>query len=199
MLRLLAAEDPLPSLRLMAGAGVLAAVMDGPVALARLARLLRRAPDADPLLRLAALVRPPPAEPGTAARVAERWRLSREAATRLLALAQDPLPPLDASPAERRRAIYRLGNARYADLARLAAAEAGADGAGLAETLRATQTWEPPRLPVSGADVMAAGVPQGPRVGEILAAVEAWWQEDDFAPDRSACLARVRELAGKDA
>ena len=54
-------RSPLPALRLMAETGVLGEVIPGPVALERLARLLELAPDSDPLLRLAALLRPPPA------------------------------------------------------------------------------------------------------------------------------------------
>jgi hypothetical protein len=29
----------------------------------------------------------------------------------------------------------------------------------------------------------------------LLAAVEAWWIAEDFAPDRAACLAKLEELA----
>ena len=45
-------------------------------------------------------------------------------------------------------------------------------------------------MPVT-ADVMARGVPSGPKVGEALRALEAWWIEQDFAPDRDALLARL--------
>jgi poly(A) polymerase len=38
-------------------------------------------------------------------------------------------------------------------------------------------------------------VPAGPRVGELLEEVEAWWIAADFAPDRAACLAKLEELA----
>jgi poly(A) polymerase len=33
-------------------------------------------------------------------------------------------------------------------------------------------------------------------VGELLRAVESWWIDRDFAPDRAACLAKLDELAG---
>jgi poly(A) polymerase len=192
MMRLLAAADPLPSLRLMAAGGVLDAVLEGPAALPRLERLLVLAPEADALLRLAALLRPPPAAAGQAARVAERWRLSRADGERLLALVRDELPPLDGAPRDRRPALYRLGADRYRDLVRLAAAEAGPEAApALAEALAAVAAWRAPTLPVSGKDVVAAGVAPGPEVGRLLGEIEDWWAAADFRPDRAACLARL--------
>jgi poly(A) polymerase len=195
MLRLLAAPDPLPALRLMADAGVLGQLIPSPVAEDRLARLIEVAPKSEALVRLAALLRPPPAEPETSRRVAGRWRLSNRDAERLLALSADALPTLRASPAARGRDLHRLGKERYADLARIAAAEqAGRTGRGLAEALAAAAAWQPKRLPVDGDDIIALGVPAGPRVGALLAALEAWWADRDFAPDRAACLAEARRL-----
>jgi poly(A) polymerase len=131
--------------------------------------------------------------------VAERWRLSNQDAERLRAMTAGELPDLDAPPAARRRDLHRLGRDRYADAVRIAAAAArGRPGAraaeGLAEALAAAAAWAPKSLPVDGHDVMALGVPAGPEVGRILAALEAWWVEQDFAPDRAACLAEVRRL-----
>jgi poly(A) polymerase len=197
MLKLLTAADPLPALRLMAEAGVLGQVIPGAVADARLARLLAAAPDADPLLRLAALLRPPPASAGLAATVAARWRLSNHDAERLIALTEAALPALAAPAAERRRARYRLAAQRYRDLVRLAAAEKP-DPAALAAALAEATAWRAPKLPLGGDDLLASGLQPGPRVGQILAAVEAWWLERDFAPDRAACLAHAKALIAAD-
>ena len=197
MLRLLEAADPLPALRLMASTGVLAQVIPGPVALERLAALLAVAPHADALLRLAALLRPPPAGPEAVAAVAARWRLSNRAAERLAVLTTTPLPPHAASPAARRRALHRQGAGTYADLARLAAAEQ-ADPAALAAALVAAAAWQPQKLPVSGDDLIALGVPQGPRLGTLLSALEDWWVAQDFTPDRAACLAQARSLIARE-
>ena len=194
MLKLLAAPDPRPALRLMVDTSVLGEVVAGPVAKARLARLIELAPESDALVRLGALLRPPPADPDAAERVAERWRLSNRDAERLLALTREPLPRLGAAPAERRRDLHRLGGARYADLARIAAAEAGDPRAALAGALVAADAWHPQRLPVGGDDLLALGLPAGPRLGALLAALEAWWIERDFAPDRAACLTEARRL-----
>ena len=199
MQRLLEAEDPLPALRLMDGAGVLEQVAPGPVAFERLARLVALAPDADALLRLAALLRPPPAESRAAGWVAERWRLSNEQRDRLMQLVQMPLPPLAAPAAERRRALHQMGKQLYIDLVRLAAADAAGDpGVGLADAVVEAGRWAPKRLPVTGDDVTGFGLAPGPRVGELLRAIEAWWVERDFRPGREACLAELCRLMAQE-
>ena len=199
MTKLLRAEDPLPALRLMVETGVLGHVTPGPVALERLARLIEVAPKSDAMARLAALLRPPPANSAATEQVAERWRLSNRDAERLLAMTREPLPTLLAAPAERARDLHRRGAERYADLVRIAAAESDGDTrAALADALSAAESWQPKRLPVGGDDILALGVPPGPRVGELLRALEAWWVAHDFAPDRAGCLAEARRLLGHD-
>jgi poly(A) polymerase len=194
----------------MVEAGVLGEVIPGQVALARLARLLELAPDSDALVRVAALLRPPPADPEAAVQVAARWRLSNRDAERLLAMTREPLPDLGASPPARERDLHRRGAERYEDLARIAATEGDKDSRArvaepqsdtresLADALAAAKSWEPRRLPVGGDDILALGVAAGPRVGAILKALEAWWVARDFAPDRAACLAEARRLAADD-
>ena len=34
----------------------------------------------------------------------------------------------------------------------------------------------------------------GPEIGRLLDAVELWWEQNDFAADRDACLGRLRAL-----
>ena len=74
----------------------------------------------------------------------------------------------------------------------------GDSGAALAEALAAADAWQPKRLPVGGDDILALGVPAGPRVGALLAALEAWWIAQDFEPTRAACLAEARRLLALD-
>ena len=85
-----------------------------------------------------------------------------------------------------KRLIYRHGPDMTAQALFLGAARRGTEG-GLADAMDVVEHWTPPAFPLTGADVMAAGVPEGPRVGEILAAVEGWWIAQDFAPDAAVC------------
>ena len=44
---------------------------------------------------------------------------------------------------------------------------------------------------------MALGVPPGPRVGELLRALETWWIAGDFAADETALRARLQQMVAQ--
>lgn len=54
--------------------------------------------------------------------------------------------------------------------------------------------WQPPALPVSGDDVTTLGISPGPEVGRLLGALETWWIERNFAPDRAECMDKLGML-----
>ncbi|MFZ1425453.1 MAG: CCA tRNA nucleotidyltransferase, partial [Geminicoccaceae bacterium] len=192
LLGILAAERPLMALALMRPSGVMARVLPGPVALEALERLLEAWPDADPLLRLAALLRDggdDRIEPLTV-----RLKLSNAQTERLTQLLATPLPDLAAPLEQQRLAIYRLGAAPVRDLVRLAVAGGKGDPAAAVPWLRLAESWAAPGFPLTGADVLARGLQPGPEVGRLLDAVRNWWEGLDFQPDRGACLARLDRL-----
>ena len=53
--------------------------------------------------------------------------------------------------------------------------------------------WHAPRLPVGGGDLIRRGLRPGPRIGAVLAELEAWWVSNDF-PDTPAVQARLQAL-----
>jgi poly(A) polymerase len=191
ILRLLAAGNPVPALRMMREDGVLAAVLPEARRLDRLECLLAFEAEHDALLCLAALV---DVDAAGMVALALRLRLSNAARDRLAGLAPPwPLDP-EADRRDARRALYRLGAGRASDLARLLAAEGRISPERLAEFLALARDWTPPEFPLSGRDVVALGVAPGRRVGRLLAAVRGWWEERDFAADYAQCLARLQEL-----
>jgi poly(A) polymerase len=191
LMRLLATADPLPALRMMREDGVLAALLPEATQLDRLARLIGLEPDRDPLRRLGALTA---LDEAGAVALAERLRFSNADRDRLAGLAAPwPLDPVGDLRAQR-LAIYRLGNARYLDLALLAAADSRLDAAGLRELLALSASWRPAPFPLAGRDVTALGIAAGPEVGRLLGEVRQWWEAGDFAADRTACLAYLRQL-----
>lgn len=199
MLKLLTAPDPLAAVSLMLEAGVLAEWLPEARSGARLAALLlaERARNIGPapLRRLAALVE------GDGGAPAARLKLSRADGDALQVLCADKSDILaGADGPARRRAIYRRGRA-FADCALLALAEAqsGGNGAGAnaaAAALDLAGNWQAPQFPLRGADLLALGLPAGPRVGEVLRAVEQWWIDGDFGADRAACLAELKRRIG---
>jgi hypothetical protein len=52
-----------------------------------------------------------------------------------------------------------------------------------------------PVFPLEGRDVVARGVPAGPRVGALLRDVRQWWMDGGCVADRSACLAQLARMA----
>jgi poly(A) polymerase len=188
LLKLLCVGDPVPTLRLMLDRGILAPVFPEvtPERLPALERLVavEQALGAPcvALRRLAALL---PADAGVLGEVAARLRLSNVERKRLVATAgRLPVIPETAGPL-----AYRLGPDSAADLLLLAAATPDA----VAAPLAALRDWQEPRLPMSGRDLIALGVPMGPDVSRLLLKVENDWVAAGFPPDRDAVLALARQ------
>jgi poly(A) polymerase len=199
LLKLLAADDPRVAVRLMAQTGVLGVILPGELDLERFAGLVEieseQLFETDPVLRLAALL---PDDQTGAARVAEKLRLSNADRDRIVAaLAPTPLLKSWMSPREIRRAVYQLGQPAFRDRAKLAWARA-----------RSTATtpqwrgmialgdgWTAPAFPLTGDDVIKAGVPKGPMVGQVLREVEDWWIDHDFLDDRLSAVEKLKAVA----
>ena len=199
LLKLLVARRAVPMIGIMAEAGFVDRVLAGVPYLAPFRRLaeIEGSGHADALLRLAALAA---AIPEDAERLAERLRLSNEEHARLRAAATAWRGlGLRLSPRQARAAIYRLGPAAFRDALRLAwARSSDPDAETWPDLLRLAQEWQPPRLALTGADVLRLGVPKGPAVGEALRHVENWWIGADFPDDparlRAALCRAVAEI-----
>src|SRR3546814_616357 len=90
-----------------------------------------------------------------------------------------------------RRLLYVWGRQRLIDVALLAMADGTAQDLPLARM----GVLPVPHLPVQGRDVLALGVPAGPKVGTVLTEFEDWWVREDFPMDRAAVAAKLKELA----
>ena len=188
LLKLLAAPDPRPSVRLMDEAGVLGKVLPQAQGLARFEALVEF--ETDPELRLAALL---PDDAASVAAAAKRLRLSNALRRRLLSAVPDEVTVAgDMTEAALHRAVYLLGAGTVRDRLQLARAADPASAAAWLHFLRTIGSWTRPSFPLGGEDVKAAGVAEGPRLGRLLQLVEDWWMANDFAPDRAALLARLK-------
>ncbi len=203
MLRTLEAADPVPAVHAMAVTGTLHRVLgewSHPTSvtarkrlevLARLVRLESRLGHASPVRRLSTLVDTPR---GTE-RAADRLCLSNAEARRLQAAATAGPPPTTCT--EARRQIWEA-NSRERALDRLlvGTARARAPDESVAIRLgRFIPTWTPPEFPLGGEDVIALGVPPGPRRRALLRSVETWWADGGFKGTRETCLAELRRRA----
>lgn len=207
MRKLLLAGDPAPTLVTMSANGILAPILPEAKAIDRLAALVTLegiVATADPVRRLAAAIE---TDGAGAAAIGERWRLSNEERRRLVALCGGAAVDPDWPRPRLRAALYRSG----ADLWRDRALVSWADdiARGTVQDRRRSDAWRAvydlpeiaplPDFPLRGRDALDRGVPAGPRVGDLLAMVENWWIEGDFAANRQACLARLDALVETEA
>jgi len=181
LLRTLEAERSPDAVEAMSEAGALDHWLPEYAGVGRLRALIGREEKADGLRRLAAIL------PATADAIAigKRLRFSTQQALRLeVMLADEPVVGLHP-----RAEIYRLGTTLFIDRVLLAAP------ANWQAMLKLAGEWKPPELPVGGADALKLGLKPGPKVGDLLEAVERWWIEGDFTADRAGCLAELERLA----
>ncbi|HEV2531170.1 CCA tRNA nucleotidyltransferase [Phenylobacterium sp.] len=199
LLKLLAADDPRASVELMLKAGVLEMVLPEPIDIERFNGLVEIEADqlfeTEAVLRLAALL---PGDQLVAARLAETLRLSNADRDRIVeALAPGPALKSWMSPREIRRTVYRLGQAAFRDRAKLAWAAAARTAPAMQwrGMIALADGWVRPVFPLSGEDVMAAGVPKGPMVGQVLREVEDWWIDHDFLDDKLSAIEKLKAVA----
>ncbi|MDR3521704.1 MAG: CCA tRNA nucleotidyltransferase [Acidocella sp.] len=175
--RILAAESPIAALQLMHSTGVWARVLPEGFDVPRLAALIARGAPVDVMLRAAALFT------GEIETIAGRLKLSNEEAE-ILQSWQIPnaLPPT-ASDADLRRA---LADTEAPTL--IARSWMSGNWPELRTRLAATPR---PIFPLQGRDLTELGIPQGPRIGKILAAVRHWWLDGGCIASHEDCRAQA--------
>ncbi|WP_395515886.1 CCA tRNA nucleotidyltransferase [Pseudorhizobium flavum] len=205
--KLLAAPDPSRALLWMRQTGVLTEILpetekwgiDAVHGLVATEQAMRWEPD--PVLRLAAIV---PDDPERMEAMAKRLRMSNAEAARLQAWSTTPVLPDEVTDVGFDRLLYRYGREGVRMRLRLALASSRASGRGDPMAMRKTarlsalsarcDAYERPSFPLSGSDVLAAGVPAGKRVGEVLAALETLWLERNFTLGRAELTARLEQM-----
>ncbi|HZZ61385.1 MAG TPA: CCA tRNA nucleotidyltransferase [Roseiarcus sp.] len=192
ILKLVVAPHAGPVLQTMSESGILAPALG----FARAGRFKRvvaiesaRGARADALLRLAALAAMIPED---AERLRERLRLANaeheriaRATEALMGLHGILAPP----PQDRLRVLlFSTGPQAARDALMLAHADSGAppDDPAFAGADRFLGETPAPELPVSGSDIVARGVDEGPRVGEVLRLFRRLWIDAGFPDDPEA-------------
>lgn len=195
--KLLVADGAVPSLAAMFDHGLLVMLLGGVSILRRLERLIALEAalgrQRDAMHRLAAL--------GVlvaedARRLATRFRLSNAEAARLDNAARYREFTAETGDDASKAWLYRSGADAYRDAVLLAWANSGA-GHGHPDwraLYALPDRWEVPEFPLKGADIVALGVPRGPRVGTILKTLEDNWLASQFSADRADLLAKAQTI-----
>ncbi len=186
LLKLLALPSPAPTVQAMLANGILRPVLPEIGDLDTLVRLIACENEArvagDGLRRLAALL---PPDPRLSDEIGARLKLSNAERSRLVQAANRTPVPEDP-----RVLAYSIGGAATLDRLLLTADPRATAWAG------PLGCWVRPRLPISGKDLIAMGLPPGPQVSRKLAEVERRWVEAGFPADRNKSIAMARELLG---
>jgi poly(A) polymerase len=181
LLKLLAVENPAPTVRLMLDHAILEPVLPEivPAAIDHLKHLIEAEKSAgissDPLRRMAALL---PAEASVAERIAVRLKLSKQARKRLACAVQGDL---GVNP---RALAYRIGTDCAVDRLLLAAKP---------DEAATILNWPLPRLPIGGGALIDLGIQQGPEVARALRRIEDRWVDAGF-PTGEAFMHLVQEI-----
>jgi tRNA nucleotidyltransferase/poly(A) polymerase len=192
--RLLAAPDPARALLWMRTTEVLQKTLPESWGIDAIHRLVaaERAEgwEPDAILRLEAILPPHRARIDA---LAERLRLSKQEAQRLIAWAGAPEPDPAMSEAHLAQVLYRTGRQAVQDRIRHALAREREKGhaesvAKLRRLMHYAESWQRPVFPISGKDLVASGLEPGPAVGERLRALEERWVASGFRLTREALL-----------
>ena len=184
--RILAAPDPVESVALMDRLGVLTAVAPERTDVAALQRLVERGAPEDPLLRMSALLT------GDVLAFASRLKLALAEREGLSALRAAPL----AKPTNDDAALRRLLANTPVDVLIDRTWLAGGDEAAWSLLRDRLRSLPIPIFPLEGRDILALGLPSGPRVGELLRAVRTWWLDGGCVADADACRSEARRVLG---
>ena len=190
LFKLLEAKRAAATIKLMAARNVLKVLFAPAADLAPLVRMAKtdeaHGLKADALLRLALIAKDAPG-------LRERLRLSNAETRRLAAIGHHAGPTPRLRERERRVVLYHVGQETWRDTVRLAWAKSK-DPAGSKkwrDLLAFTDQWPIPRFPLTGKDLLARGVKQGPLLGKELGRLEDWWIASDFMADKDDLLRRL--------
>ena len=199
--RLLAAPDPVRSILWMRTAGILTVLLpegekwgiDAMPHLIGLEKELEIEPD--PMRRLMAIL---PPDPDRIVALAKRMAISSNERDRLTGWALCPDVNSAMTDHELQALVYRGARQALEDRCLLALAsqnaDENADGSRLKAMLKLIQTWQSPQFPIKGADLIAHGYEEGPKLGAQLKSLENYWIEKRFKPSRDELLKQVKAI-----
>lgn len=141
-------------------------------------------------VRLAALLRADEVQPEW---IIKRWRLSNADAALLTFLSRADMLPADMPIHMLHRLIRRAGRGYAIRLLWLSQAWHDDNSKAYPALRKEASQWPIPTLPVTGQDVMSAGVPEGKAVGKVLKKLEALWEASQYTMQKQELLGHIAQ------
>ena len=133
--------------------------------------------------------------PLSADKLTSLLRLSNNQARWLNELQSATVPSPALRDIERKVVLYRMGAETWSRAVLLAWSSLGiGEDEEWMHLFKLPDVWQLPVFPLTGSDVLAAGVEPGPHVGKTLRILEDWWMADGFKADHDELLARIPGL-----
>jgi poly(A) polymerase len=192
LLKILALNDPLPTIHLMLENGILSPILPELTDFKRLSLICQRQKmigTHDAPQRLAALA---PSSSQELTKLGQRLRLSNKECVRLAAMARPWSWNGDQLFLD--RLIYKMGTQNVLDLAVLHEDEV----VQLQRINDRTQRWIHPILPIRGQQLIDLGVGAGPDVSRLLRVFETAWMEANFPLDEISVNALLADVLAAD-
>lgn len=207
ILKILGSEDPAHVWRVMLDNGILAPILPELTDIDTLSAISGAEVSCehvdegyvtgDPIRRLVSVMTT--RTPDAVDSLADRLRLSNDQRARMQAmLALHDEIDFSMNHDTAHRMIYRYGKPAFMDALLLAGAEQGIGGGDdlLKRLFTLSRRFTPPDFPLRGQDALVLGMEPGPELGAVLKAVEDWWVEKNFKPDRAACFEELKRRIG---
>jgi poly(A) polymerase len=184
--RLLSAFNPHPTIDIMVNHHVFTSTIpeinqiDPLKRLIDLEKYFRFLPN--PILRLASLI-------DSCGKIPQRLKLSNAEKKALKHFANlDIVFADDFTLKAHRKILYRLKKELYKQSLLLFGAQHSMDMDTLQTMLEQSESWQIPTFPLTGRELLQAGMPKSKQLGDRLKNTEQWWIEKDFNPSKKECL-----------
>ena len=97
---------------------------------------------------------------------------------------------------EARAALYRLGKSNFINQVLCQWSKDTNDKTTInwRALVEVGTSWDKPDFTIKASDVMNMGIPEGPKLGEILNELEEWWIDNNFIEDQFSLIERLKAI-----
>ncbi|MDC0998710.1 CCA tRNA nucleotidyltransferase [Rhodospirillaceae bacterium] len=180
--KIILSDNAFSVLKTMSDSGVLGKIFVGEGRLLEFNRLTElEGVKRDPIRRLATLLTAP------AGKIIDRLKLSNQMADKLIYLSETEIEILE-EPQKVKALFYEMRKMDILGLLIVKTALNPKYNKMLEVANEIGQTWEIPKFPLRGSDILELGYKPGIEVGDTLKEAEKWWILGEFQHDKEDCL-----------